>query len=106
MTGVQTCALPIFEGLPERVGLARGKWNESAIEIFENGLRFNVDIAGGQKTGFFLDQRDNRKAIQPYVHQKSVLNCFCYTGAFSVYALDSGAQKCFPLIHLVLHWRV
>ncbi|HBF41827.1 MAG TPA: 23S rRNA (cytosine(1962)-C(5))-methyltransferase RlmI [Anaerolineaceae bacterium] len=82
-----------LEGLPERVGLARGKWNESAIEIFENGLRFNVDIAGGQKTGFFLDQRDNRKAIQPYVHQKSVLNCFCYTGAFSVYALDSGAQK-------------
>lgn len=63
------------------------------IEILENGLKFIVDITGGQKTGFFLDQRDKRSALQKYCDGKKVLNCFSYTGGFSVYALQAGAKK-------------
>jgi len=81
-----------LEGLDERTGLAAGKMPEAPIEIKEHGLRFEVDVENGQKTGFFLDQRENRQAILPYVQGKSVLNCFCYTGAFSVYALSGGAE--------------
>lgn len=71
------------------------KWlagrGETRIPITENGLRFLVDIAQGQKTGFFLDQRVNRHTIKEYTAGKEVLNCFCYTGGFSVYALAGGA---------------
>jgi 23S rRNA (cytosine1962-C5)-methyltransferase len=81
-----------LEGLPERVGPIIGILPVQPFEIYEHGLRFWVDVAEGQKTGFFLDQRDNRKALQPYVKGKTVLNCFCYTGAFSVYALAAGAD--------------
>jgi len=56
------------------------------IVVVENGVRFTVDFWQGQKTGFFLDQRDKREALQKYVHGKRVLNCFSYTGGFSVYA--------------------
>lgn len=56
------------------------------VTIRENGLLFNVDLWEGQKTGFFLDQRDKRKALQKYARGKRVLNCFSYTGGFSVYA--------------------
>jgi|CXWL01.1.fsa_nt_gi 23S rRNA (cytosine1962-C5)-methyltransferase len=63
------------------------------IEIRENGMKFLVDVVHGQKTGFFLDQRENRKAIQFYVHGKSVLNCFSYTAGFSVYAAVAGAKE-------------
>lgn len=63
------------------------------IKIMENGLKFWVDLAGGQKTGFFLDQRDKRQAIQKYADGKNVLNCFSYTGGFSVSALFAGAKK-------------
>ncbi|RMG81275.1 MAG: class I SAM-dependent rRNA methyltransferase [Bacteroidetes bacterium] len=59
--------------------------------VLENGLRFEVDWEKGQKTGFFLDQRDNRALLAKYVSGKSVLNTFCYTGGFSVYALRAGA---------------
>jgi len=83
----------LLEGLHERKGLAAGKLSTQPMEISENGLKFLVDIENGQKTGFFLDQRDNREALRPFVDGKSVLNCFCYTGAFSVYALSSGAEK-------------
>ncbi len=82
-----------LEGLEERKGLAAGILAEEPLEIVENGLKFQVDIESGQKTGFFLDQRDNREAIRPFVRDKSVLNCFCYTGAFTVYALASGAER-------------
>jgi len=82
-----------LEGLQERKGLAAGSMGGENLEIHENGLRFKVDIENGQKTGFFLDQRDNREALRPFVRGKSVLNCFCYTGAFSVYALASGAAR-------------
>jgi 23S rRNA (cytosine1962-C5)-methyltransferase len=59
----------------------------------ENGYRFAVDWEQGQKTGFFLDQRDNRQLLSHYVKDRAVLNLFCYTGGFSVYALGGGAAK-------------
>lgn len=74
------------------VGLLFGKVPDK-VEILENGYKFIVDIPGGQKTGFFLDQRDKRAALQKYVKGKSVLNCFSYTGGFSVYALGAGAKR-------------
>jgi len=62
-----------------------------AVEITETGHRFRVDFAKGQKTGFFLDQRSNRMFAQFYARGRKVLNAFCYSGAFSVYALKGGA---------------
>ncbi len=63
------------------------------IKITENNIKFWVDPVHGQKTGFFLDQRDKRLAVQKYIKDKNVLNCFSYTGGFSVYALSAGAKK-------------
>ncbi|MCX8110914.1 MAG: class I SAM-dependent rRNA methyltransferase [Syntrophorhabdaceae bacterium] len=63
------------------------------VEIKENGFRFLVDIRHGQKTGFFLDQRDKRKAFMKYAKDASVLNCFSYTGGFSVYSMAGGANR-------------
>lgn len=59
----------------------------------ENGLKFNIDWLRGQKTGFFVDQRENRSLLEKYSAGKDVLNMFCYTGGFSVYALRSGAKS-------------
>jgi 23S rRNA (cytosine1962-C5)-methyltransferase len=61
--------------------------------ILENGYRFAVDWEKGQKTGFFLDQRDNRQLLSHYAGGRSVLNLFCYTGGFSVYAMGGGAAR-------------
>lgn len=58
----------------------------------ENGLKFNIDWLRGQKTGFFVDQRENRRLLEKYAAGKTVLNMFCYTGGFSVYALRGGAR--------------
>lgn len=69
----------------------------SVTEVLENNLKFKVDWIKGQKTGFFIDQRDNRKLLQQYASNKNVLNTFCYSGGFSVYALQAGAQ----LVHSV-----
>lgn len=63
----------------------------------ENGLKFYPDWVKGQKTGFFVDQRDNRSLLEKYVHGRSVLNMFCYTGGFSFYAMRGGAK----LVHSV-----
>ena len=63
----------------------------------ENGLKFHIDWLRGQKTGFFVDQRDNRSLLEHYAQGRDVLNMFCYTGGFSVYALRGGAQ----LVHSV-----
>ncbi len=63
------------------------------IQILENNLKFKVDVVNGQKTGFFIDQRENRELLKKYSKNKSVLNCFGYTGGFSVYAIDGGAEK-------------
>lgn len=70
--------------------------SESTLAI-ENGLKFNVDWEKGQKTGFFVDQRDNRALLEKYSANRTVLNMFCYTGGFSFYALRGGAK----LVHSV-----
>jgi 23S rRNA (cytosine1962-C5)-methyltransferase len=75
------------------VGLARGEAPPPLIEITENKQKFLVDVRRGQKTGFFLDQRDNRALLGSLARGRSVLNCFAYTGAFSVYALAGGATE-------------
>ena len=59
--------------------------------VHEGGVAFSVDVETGQKTGFFLDQRENRELIRRYALGKEVFNGFCYTGGFSVYALTGGA---------------
>ena len=61
--------------------------------VVENGVAFKIDWITGQKTGFFLDQRDNRQLLAHFVHGKTVLNAFCYTGGFSAYALRAGAAE-------------
>ncbi len=82
-----------LEGLPEWAGVLYGKEPEQPILIEENGLKFYVDIQSGQKTGFYLDQRFNRQWLRMRAMDCSVLNCFCYTGGFSVYALAGGASS-------------
>lgn len=79
------------EGLAASVGVLWGRVPDEAIPILENGLRFQVDIRQGHKTGFYLDQAENRKTVADYCTGKSVLNAFCYTGAFGVHALRAGA---------------
>lgn len=69
------------------------KGDESEGTSVENGLKFKVNWVEGQKTGFFLDQRDNRALIRQYAKERTVLNTFCYTGGFSIYALASKAKK-------------
>lgn len=64
---------------------------DGAVAV-ENGYKFNIDWLKGQKTGFFVDQRDNRKLLGHYAHGRNVANLFCYTGGFSVYALAGGAR--------------
>ena len=72
-------------------------YNPKSIEtpqiVLENGNQFAIDWVTGQKTGFFLDQRDNRQLITKYARGKSVLNTFCYSGGFSIYALKAGAKS-------------
>ncbi len=82
-----------LEGLSERKGLIYGEEPPGFIEIVENGLTFAVDVVAGQKTGFFLDQRKNRECIEKVSKGTKVLNCFSYTGAFSVYAVRGGAER-------------
>ena len=81
-----------LEGLPERTGRL-GEPPAERFIIQENGLQFYVDILNGQKSGFYLDQRTNRQRLRQLVKGGQVLNCFCYTGAFSVYALAGGASE-------------
>ncbi len=81
-----------LEGLPERVGALRGDAPVAPVEIVEHGLRYAVDVVGGQKTGFYLDQRDNRRRIRELAAGREVLNCFCYSGGFSLAALAGGAS--------------
>jgi len=81
------------EGLQQFKGILFGKDPEELIEIIENGNKFFVDINLGHKTGFYLDQRDNRKLLETFSSEKEILNCFSYTGGFSVYAIRAGASK-------------
>jgi len=81
-----------LEGLPERNGVLLGSLPD-AVTITEHGVHFGINIAHGQKTGFYLDQRDNRALIGNLAQGKDVLNCFCYSGGFSLYALRGGAKS-------------
>ncbi len=81
------------EGLPVADGLLAGTQPPELVEIREGDCRFLADLRTGQKTGFYLDQRENRAIIAPYADGAEMLDCFCYTGAFTVRALKSGAAK-------------
>ena len=82
-----------LEDLPPRVGFARGNRNAARCPIVEYGLNFRVDVEQGQKTGFFLDQRENRQRVRELAAGREVLDGFCYTGGFSIAALAGGARR-------------
>lgn len=82
--------LPYKADLGQENGFLRGNTEENIA--VENGLKFHIDWLKGQKTGFFVDQRDNRSLLEEYSNGRSVLNMFCYTGGFSVYAMRGGAK--------------
>jgi|SRR5688572_3795003 len=67
--------------------------SSNEVIISEGGIRFSIDVVGGQKTGFFLDQRENRELVRRYSNNASVLNCFSYSGGFTLYALHGDAQR-------------
>lgn len=79
------------EGLATVVGVLQGEAPPAFIDISEEGRHYRVDVINGHKTGFYLDQRDNRSMLQHYAAGKTVLNCFSYTGGFSIAALHGGA---------------
>jgi len=85
--------LPFKAGLGAVDGYLWGTSGHTAQAVAENGLRFLVNWEQGQKTGFFLDQRENRELVRRYAQGRTVLNTFCYTGGFSVYALAGGARE-------------
>ena len=82
-----------LEGLDERKAFIYGGDHTGPVRVIENGWQFDVDVVGGQKTGFFLDQRINREKLGALSGGATVLNCFCYTGAFSVYCAAGGAKS-------------
>jgi 23S rRNA (cytosine1962-C5)-methyltransferase len=82
-----------LEGLPQRSGLLRGDEPPERIEILENRLRFLVDVRQGHKTGFYLDQRDNRARVGALARGRDVLDCFAYSGGFTVSALAGEARS-------------
>lgn len=81
------------EGLPLVTGTLAGREPDEETAITENGVRYAVDIKTGHKTGFYIDQRDNRRLVQENADGREVLNCFCYTGGFSLAALKGGAKS-------------
>ena len=87
--------LPFKADLHQENGFLRGH-DEGTVAV-ENGLKFHIDWLRGQKTGFFVDQRENRSLLEHYAKGRNVLNMFCYTGGFSVYAMRGGAN----LVHSV-----
>ena len=87
--------LPFKADLRKENGFIYGGTDDNVAK--ENGLSFHVDWLKGQKTGFFVDQRENRQLLESYAKDRSVLNMFCYTGGFSVYAMRGGAK----LVHSV-----
>jgi 23S rRNA (cytosine1962-C5)-methyltransferase len=82
-----------LEGLASRSGYLGGNLVEPLIQINEWDSVYQVDIQNGHKTGFYLDQRTNRKVLQDFVNNADVLDCFCYTGGFTVNALKGGAKS-------------
>ncbi len=86
-------AIRTKEGLTERKEMIKGELPAEGIEICENGMKMLVDVWNGHKTGFYLDQRTNRQIIRRYSEGRRVLNCFSYTGGFSLAALMGGASE-------------
>jgi len=82
-----------LEGLAPRAGFARGNRDAKRCPIVEHGLNFRVDVEQGQKTGFFLDQRENRQRVRALAAGREVLDGFCYTGGFAIVALAGGAKR-------------
>lgn len=83
----------VLEGLEVQVGVLQGDTPPPMVEIHENGIRYLVDVIGGQKTGFYLDQRDSRAKLRARANGMDVLNCFCFTGGFSLAAIAGGAKS-------------
>lgn len=81
-----------LEGMPQQTGLLYGTVPDR-VELLENGVRFWVDVKQGQKTGYFLDQKENRAAIAPFVKNARVLDCFTHTGSFALHAAHYGAAE-------------
>jgi 23S rRNA (cytosine1962-C5)-methyltransferase len=86
-----------MEGLSPRTGFARGNRDARRCAIVEYGLNFRVDVEAGQKTGFFLDQRENRQRVRGLAAGRDVLDCFAYTGGFSIAALAGDAKRVLAL---------
>lgn len=82
-----------LEGLPQQSGAIRGSVPDSTLIVEEHGLRYGLDLAGGQKTGYYLDQRDNRRLMRDIARDADVLDCFCYTGGFALNAAAAGARS-------------
>jgi 23S rRNA (cytosine1962-C5)-methyltransferase len=82
-----------LEGLPQRVEVVWGEIPTKGVEIVEHGLKYLVDLHAGHKTGFYLDQRPNRLLAQEWLTGSKVLNCFAYTGGFTMSALLAGAEE-------------
>jgi len=82
-----------LEGLEVKIGLLRGNLSPPVFPITEHNLEFHVNLQSGHKTGFYLDQRDNRLRLRQLAEDKDVLDCFCYTGGFTVNALAGGARS-------------
>ena len=96
LTGAEGIVARTERGIAPREGLQAGEEMivgsvpDGPVEIVENGLKYRVDLRSGQKTGFYLDQRDNRRAVAAYCHGRRVLDLFCFTGAFSLEAKQHG----------------
>ncbi len=82
-----------LEGLPLRTGTLSGPEPASLVEVEENSIKYWIDVAHGHKTGFYLDQRENRRVIGELCSGKTVLDCFCYSGGFSLQALRNNAKN-------------
>ena len=82
-----------LEGFAASAGLIAGAAADRPLEIIEHGIRYEVDAAAGQKTGFYLDQRDNRRRVGLLATGREMLNCFCYTGGFALSALAGGVRS-------------
>lgn len=82
-----------LEGLPLRTGAVSGPLTNAPVRIVEHGIHYEVDFVAGQKTGFYLDQRDNRRRVGALAKGREVLNGFCYTGGFSLSTLAGGARS-------------
>ncbi len=83
--------LRTLENLPLRKNILRGTIEPAVVDL--NGVKFSIDIFSGQKSGFFLDQRENRLALKPFASNATVLDCFCNEGGFGMYAAAFGAKK-------------